>query len=149
MSKSARRAPLAPDLKQDIRRKLDEAGLRPTRQRLELAAILFGAGHRHVTAEQLLAEAVKEGVSVSNATIYNTINQFTEAGLLRQVALDGSKTYFDTNTAAHHHFYAEDEGMLMDIPPGQMLVTGVPEAPPGTEVAGVDVIVRLARKDRR
>ena len=95
--------------------KLRKAGLRPTRQRLALASLLFAHGDRHVTAEGLHEEAVSAGVPVSLATVYNTMHQFTAAGLLREVTVDGTRTYFDTNTGDHHHFYCEDDGMLMDI----------------------------------
>src|SRR6202166_785901 len=100
----------------DVKAKLREVGLRPTRQRMALGWILFGKGDRHVTAEMLYEEANKAKVPVSLATIYNTLHQFTQAGLLRQVAIDGSKTYFDTNASDHHHFFIEDQNDLMDIP---------------------------------
>jgi Fur family iron response transcriptional regulator len=95
--------------------RLRKAGLRPTRQRRALAQLLFGRGNRHLTAEAVHAEALKSGASISLATVYNTMHQFTGAGLLRQVAVDGSRTYFDTNTGDHHHFYFEDDGTLADI----------------------------------
>src|SRR5262245_10510321 len=95
--------------------RLRTAGLRPTRQRMALAQLLFTDKDRHVTAETLHGEAVAAGESVSLATVYNTLHQFTEAGLLRQVVVDGSRTYFDTNTGDHHHFYREDDGLLIDI----------------------------------
>src|SRR5215467_10723998 len=90
---------------QDVRTMLRKVGLRPTRQRMELGWILFSKGDRHLTAEMLFEEASKARVPVSLATVYNTLNQFTDVGLLRQVAVDGSKTYFDTNTSDHHHFF--------------------------------------------
>jgi Fur family iron response transcriptional regulator len=129
--------------KVDVIGMLRDAGLRPTRQRVALAEILFGPGDRHVTAEDLHAEATAVSVRVSLATVYNTLNQFTEAGLLREVAIEGSKTYFDTNTSNHHHFYLENDGTLVDIP-GGVQVTNVPQAPDGTEISRIDVIVRLA-----
>src|SRR3954454_12421455 len=91
----------------DLRRKLRQVGLRPTRQRVGLGWLLFAKGDRHVTAEVLFEEASKARVPVSLATIYNTLHQFTEAGLLREVAVEGAKTYFDTNVSNHHHFYVE------------------------------------------
>jgi Fur family iron response transcriptional regulator len=130
-------------IKADVVGKLRGAGLRPTRQRVALAEILFGPGDRHVTAEDLHAEASEVAVRVSLATVYNTLNQFTEAGLLREVAIEGSKTYFDTNTSDHHHFYLESDGTLMDIP-GGVHVTNLPLAPDGTQISRIDVIVRLA-----
>ncbi len=128
-----------------IRLMLRGAGLRPTRQRMALAELLFRHGNRHVSAETLHEEAVGARVPVSLATIYNTLHQFTEAGLLREVAVDGSRTYFDTNTGEHHHFFVEDDNAVIDIPDGQMGVGRVPEPPPGYEVTRVDVVVRLRR----
>jgi Fur family transcriptional regulator, iron response regulator len=127
--------------------KLREVGLRPTRQRVALAAILFGSGDRHITAEQLHAEAVAEHVPVSLATVYNTLNQFTEAGLLREVAIEGDKTYFDTNTSNHYHYYLEREGTLFDIEKGALAISGIPTPPEGMEVGRIDIIVRLRRRD--
>jgi Fur family transcriptional regulator, iron response regulator len=124
---------------------LRSSGLRPTRQRMALAEILFARGNRHVSAEGLHDEAVARRVPVSLATIYNTLHQFTEAGLLREVAVDGSKTYFDTNLEDHHHFFVEDDNVVMDIPHGQMGVGRIPEPPPGFEISRVDVVVRLRR----
>ena len=125
--------------------RLRKAGLRPTRQRLGLAQLLFAHGDRHVTAESLHEEAVTAGMPVSLATVYNTMHQFTEAGLLRDVTVDGNRTYFDTNTGNHHHFYCEDDGTLMDIDGEAIAVAGVPAPPEGSQVERVDVIVRLKR----
>ena len=129
----------------DLRARLHAAGLRPTRQRLALARLLF-AGDRHVTAESLHEEAIRARVPVSLATVYNTLHQFTEAGLLREVAVDGTRTYFDTNTTDHHHFYVEGEDAVLDIPGVPMAVAGLPEAPDGLEIVRVDVVVRVRRK---
>ena len=96
----------------DVKAKLRDVGLRPTRQRMALGWILFGKGDRHVTAEMLYEEATRAKVPVSLATVYNTLHQFTEVGLLRQVAVDGSKAYFDTNNSEHHHFFIEDQNDL-------------------------------------
>lgn len=126
--------------------RLKTAGFRPTRQRLALGALLLGGLDRHVTAEQLYEEATAAGVPVSLATVYNTLHQFTEAGLLRAVAVDGSKTYFDTNTSDHHHFYCEWDGSIMDIPESGIRIAGVPDAPAGMEIARVDVVVRLRER---
>ena len=122
------------------------AGLRPTRQRVALAELLFARGDRHVTAERLHEEAVSNDVPVSLATVYNTLHQFTEAGLLREVAVEGAKTYFDTNTSNHCHFFCEGDGILMDIPTEGLRVEGLPEPPAGMEVSRVDVLVRLVDK---
>jgi Fur family transcriptional regulator, iron response regulator len=123
--------------------RLRKAGLRPTRQRVALATLLFGEGQRHVTAEELHDEALRCRLPVSLATVYNTLNQFTDAGLLREVAIEGQRSYFDTNTSNHFHFYLESERKLFDIPGGDLQVSGLPELPPGTRVRRVDVIVRL------
>ena len=128
--------------------RLRGAGLRPTRQRLALADLLFANGDRHVTAEVLHLEAVAAGERVSLATVYNTLHQFTDVGLLRQVAVDGSKTYFDTNTTAHHHFFVEGDNALVDIPGAEELVSKMPVAPAGYEIARVDVVVRLRKKSK-
>jgi Fur family transcriptional regulator, iron response regulator len=130
----------------DVKRRLRQVGLRPTRQRVELAWILFAKGDRHVTAEMLYEEATRAKVPVSLATVYNTLHQFTDFGLLRQVAVDASKTYFDTNNSAHHHFFIEDKNELMDIPNTTMLVGKTPMPPEGYEIARIDVVVRLRRK---
>jgi Fur family iron response transcriptional regulator len=127
--------------------RLHAAGLRPTRQRIGLARLLFEKGDRHVTAEQLHGEALGSDLRVSLATIYNTLNQFTTAGLLREVVVESGKSYFDTNISDHHHFFLEDTGRLEDIPADGVGLNRVPAPPPGTRVARVDVIVRLARDD--
>jgi Fur family iron response transcriptional regulator len=130
----------------DVRTMLREVGLRPTRQRMALGWILFAKGDRHVTAEMLYDEATKARVPVSLATVYNTLHQFTEAGLLREIAVDGSKAYFDTNLSDHHHFIVDGETTVFDIPGPHVAVDRLPEAPAGYEVARVDVVVRLRRK---
>ena len=129
----------------DVKAMLRDVGLRPTRQRMALGWMLFGKGDRHVTAEMLYEEAIKAKVPVSLATIYNTLHQFTDVGLLRQVAVDGSKTYFDTNISRHHHFFIEGENDLVDIPQSEVVVGRTPTPPPGYEVARIDVVVRLRR----
>ncbi len=125
--------------------KLRAAGLRPTRQRMDLAAHLFSGPDRHVTAESLHEEVAVSGIKVSLATVYNTLHQFTSAGLLRQVVVDAARGYFDTNTGDHQHFFLEDEGTLIDIPGEHITVAGVPSAPPGMAVDRVDVVVRVRR----
>src|SRR6266436_6491314 len=130
----------------DVKSMLRQVGLRPTRQRMALGWILFGKGDRHLTAEALYEEASRAKVPVSLATIYNTLHQFTEVGLLRQVAVDGSKTYFDTNVTEHHHFFVEGENALLDIPDAEAIVGKMPLAPPGFAISRVDVVVRLKRK---
>src|SRR5690606_3160872 len=110
------------------------AGLRPTRQRVALAELLFGGPHRHVSAEQLHAEALNAKVNVSLATIYNSLHQFREAGLLREVAVDASRSYFDTDTSDHHHFYLEDEQRVIDIPSSSIVIQNLPEPPRGMNI---------------
>ncbi len=129
----------------DVKEKLRDVGLRPTRQRMALGWILFAKGDRHVTAEMLYEEANRAKVPVSLATVYNTLHQFTEVGLLRQVAIDGSKAYFDTNNSEHHHFFIEDQDDLMDIPASDVVVGKAPVPPEGFEIARIDVVVRLRR----
>ena len=128
-----------------ITSRLRQAGLRPTRQRCSLAALLFGQGDRHVSAEALHEEAAKAGVRVSLATIYNTLHQFRQAGLLRELAIDGQRSYFDTNTSNHNHFYIEQFGQLIDIPGNAVRVDGVPQPPPGMRISHIDVVVRLVK----
>jgi Fur family transcriptional regulator, iron response regulator len=130
----------------DVKAMLRKVGLRPTRQRMALGWILFGKGDRHLTAEMLYEEAIKAKVPVSLATIYNTLHQFTEVGLLRQVAVEGARAYFDTNVTSHHHFFIEGRDELLDIPSTDVVVGKTPAAPEGYEVARVDVVVRLRKK---
>lgn len=125
--------------------RLRAAGLRPTRQRSALAALLFRDGHRHVSAEALHGEALAAGFRVSLATVYNTLHQFTAAGLLQEVVVDASRSYFDTNLGDHQHFYCPDDEALIDIPAGAIRIENLPQAPAGMDVARVDVIVRLKR----
>ena len=121
------------------------AGLRPTRQRVALAELLFAGQHRHVSAEQLHAEALSSKVNVSLATIYNSLHQFREAGLLREVAVDASRSYFDTDTSDHHHFYLEDEQRVIDIPSSAIVIQNLPEPPKGMSITHVDVVVRVRK----
>jgi Fur family iron response transcriptional regulator len=130
----------------DVKAMLRKVGLRPTRQRMSLGWILFGKGARHLTAEMLYEEATRAKVAVSLATIYNTLHQFTEVGLLRQVGVDGSKAYFDTNVSSHHHFFVEDANNLVDIPDAEVTVSKAPAPPEGYEIARIDVVIRLQRK---
>ncbi len=125
------------------------AGLRPTRQRLALARLLFGKGDRHVTAEQLHAEALNAAVPVSLATIYNTLHQFVGVGLLREVVVSAGRSYFDTNVSDHHHFFLEREGELVDIPGERIGVTNLPDPPAGSAIRRVDVIIRVEPRDAR
>ncbi len=125
---------------------LASAGLRPTRQRLALAALLVGDGeNRHVTAESLYALSATSGEKVSLATVYNTLRAFCEAGLMNEVVVDGSKSYFDTRMDEHPHFYWEDSHALTDAPADALRIEGLPDAPAGMQVARVDVVIRLKR----
>lgn len=133
------------NVKETVTARLRQAGLRPTRQRIALAGLLFQEHDRHLTAESLHDEALKAGVKVSLATIYNALHQFTAAGLLGQIAVDASRSYFDTNANDHQHFYIEGEGRLVDIPGADIQVSGVPEAPEGLKIDRIDVVVRLRR----
>jgi Fur family iron response transcriptional regulator len=126
---------------------LARAGLRPTRQRLVLAALLVGDGrNRHVTAESLFAASNQTAERVSLATVYNTLRAFCEAGLLQEVTVDGARSYFDTRIDEHPHYFWEESGDLTDAPCEGMEIRGLPEAPPGTEIARVDVVIRLRRR---
>jgi Fur family iron response transcriptional regulator len=125
---------------------LRRAGLRPTRQRQVLCSLLFATGGRHVTAAMLHAEAIAAGIHLSLATVYNTLNQFTDAGLLRQIGVDGSITFFDTNPTEHHHFFVDHENRLLDVPEPGVLIDPLLEPLPGYEIAGIDVVVHLRRK---
>ena len=140
---------MAKNQSSEINRNLLRAhDLRPTRQRMALADLLFPKpGHKqHLTADALFAQATKAKTGVSLATVYNTLNQFTEAGLLREVLVSSGATYFDTNTSSHHHVLDEDTGMLTDLKPGRLALKGVPRPPRGSQVTSVDVIVRMRKK---
>ena len=130
----------------DVNEMLQAAGLRPTRQRMALVWMLFRKGASNLTAEMLYDEATLAKIKVSLATVYNTLNQLTDAGLLRQVSVDGTKTYFDTNVSAHHHFYLENNHELVDIPDPHLVLQKMPEVPEGYEIARVDMVVRLRKK---
>lgn len=124
---------------------LRNVDLRPTRQRLALAKILFDGDNRHVTAESLHEEIQEANITISRATIYNTLHQFTDAGLLREVVVDSGRTYFDTNVTDHHHYFLEEEGCLEDIPAGALTIGQLPEVPPGKKFSRVEVIIHVAK----
>ncbi len=125
--------------------RLRSAGLRPTRQRIDLGKLLFARGDRHLTAEILHEEAERSNVRVSLATVYNTLHQFTEAGLLREVSVDGARTYFDTNVSDHHHYFVEGENRLIDVD-GKIRIGEIPAPPDGMEISAVEVVVRIRPK---
>jgi Fur family transcriptional regulator, iron response regulator len=132
-----------------IMERLRSAGLRPTRQRVLLAELLFCKGDRHVSAEMLHSEVIAVGEQVSLATVYNTLHQFTDAGLLRELAIDGSKAFFDTNVSNHNHFFIEDRGELIDIQGESIRVDGLPEPPQGMRISHIDVVVRLVADKKK
>ena len=123
--------------------RLNEAGLRPTRQRLALAKLLAEAGDCHLTAEQLHSQAEHAGIRVSLATVYNTLHQFTAAGLLNEIVVDAGRSYFDTNVSEHHHFFFADSNRLQDIDGKSVTISRLPEPPSGTTVQRVDVVIRI------
>lgn len=131
-----------------VRDRIRAAGLRPTRQRVSLACLLFGGDPRHVSAESLHAESKMQGIRLSLATVYNTLHQFTAAGLLREVVVEAGRSYFDTNTSEHHHFLVEGTGDLIDIPAEAVELKRLPLAPLGHAVSGVEVIIRVKPEDR-
>ena len=130
----------------EVEAKLRRSGLRPTRQRVALAALLFAKGDRHLTVEELHEEAVAASVPVSLATVYNTLHQFTEAGMIRVLAVESNKTYFDTNVSDHHHFFVEGRNEVLDIPVSNIEIGNLPEPPEGMEISHVDVVIRLRPK---
>jgi Fur family iron response transcriptional regulator len=136
------------DLADHVIDRLHHAGLRPTRQRVALARSLFAAGHRHVTAEQLHRDVTQAGITVSLATVYNTLHHLTRAGYLSRLVIGHGHSYFDTNTHDHHHFFHEATGRLEDIDSARIQVLGLPPVPEGMVVAGIHVIVRINEKKR-
>lgn len=133
----------AKSINAQITGRLREVGLRPTRQRVDLASLMFIGEDHHMSAESLHKDAANAGVSVSLATVYNTLHQFTQAGLLREIVVDSGRSYFDTNTLEHHHFFFEDKGTLEDIPSGDVVLAELPDAPAGSKISRVDVIIRV------
>ena len=129
------------------RARLRQAGLRPTRQRIVLARRLFDGPHRHVTAAGLHAEVLREEAGVSLATVYNTLHQFTKAGLLRELVVESGRSFFDTNTTHHQHFFFEESGRLVDVPGDRISVNALPPTPPGTTVSRIDIVVRVSGED--
>lgn len=126
--------------------RLKAAGLRPTAQRLALAHLLFDGSEKHISAESLFEEVIRAGTKVSLATVYNTLHQFKAVGLLREVAIEGDRSYYDTNTSNHFHLFDQGAGELTDLDPGQLKISGLPELPAGQEIDRIDVIIRLRPK---
>lgn len=123
--------------------RLQSAGLRATPKRIAIGGLLFDGQDRHVTADDVAVMARKSGIRVSLATVYNTLNQFVSAGLMKRITLDTDRTYFDTNVSDHHHLFFEQNGVLHDIPGDSIRVEGLPEIPAGAKVRSVEVIVRM------
>ena len=126
--------------------KLRAAGLRPTRQRVAIACLLLDGRHRHVTAESLTSEINATGMHVAGGTVYNTLNQFTDAGFLRRVTVHNEYSLFDTNTDHHHHFYEASNDQLVDIPNDNVILAKLPQAPDGHEIKAVDVVIHIQSK---
>jgi len=125
--------------------KLTACGIRPTAQRVQIAALLLSAD-QHLSAEQILASLGARGMHVSKATVYNTLNLFAASGLIRQLSIDGERTWFDSNTAAHYHFHDVDGGELIDVPVPDVEFSRLPTIPDGMELAGIDLVIRVRRK---
>ena len=128
--------------------RLRAAGLRPTRQRVALARLLLENGNRHVTAEQLHSEALAAAIPVSLATVYNTLHQFIDCGILRELVIEPGRSYFDTNLDDHHHFYCESTGLVQDIPGEMVMVGRLPQPPAGAEISRIDVVIRIRQEAR-
>lgn len=133
----------------DIRHKLQNSGLRPTKQRLELGWLLFSKGHRHITADLLYQEATKSKVIVSQATIYNTLNQFKEYGLLKEIRSEGAKVWYDTNPVEHYHLYDEDNDILTDLPATAITIHQLPQLGNDIEVSSIDLVIRFRSKQSK
>lgn len=131
-----------------VENRLQSAGLRATPKRIAIGGLLFDERDRHVTADDVAVMARKNGVRVSLATVYNTLNQFVSAGLMKRITLDTDRTYFDTNVTDHHHLFFEDNGVLHDIPGDSIRVEGLPEIPAGSKISSVEVIVRMSGEKR-
>ena len=130
----------------DYEAMLRDVGLRPTQQRVALAHLLFSQGDRHFTAEKVYNEATQSSLQVSLATVYNTLNMFAKLGLLREIGVDGTTTYFDTKTGDHHHFFVEGEGEIRDIPTTQISIGKMGSVPEGYEISRVDLVIRLRKR---
>ncbi|MGA7539970.1 MAG: transcriptional repressor [Steroidobacteraceae bacterium] len=125
--------------------RLTDCGIRPTAQRVRIASVLLCAP-QHLSAEQILASLRSAGARVSKATVYNTLNLFASHGLIRLLSVDGSRAWFDSNVDAHYHFHDTSSGALIDVPVPEVEFSRLPPAPPGTEVAGIDLVIRLRKK---
>jgi Fur family iron response transcriptional regulator len=129
-------------------RRLKSAGLRPTRQRVALAKLLLETAPRHVTAEELFQEARTAGIPVSLATVYNTLHQFTGAGIMSEVVVGSGQSYFDTNPGSHYHYFDKTTGEIIDVPEEHVRFLRLPPPPPGKVIDRIDVVVRIRNADR-
>ena len=144
MNKNHSKCPMAAPLDETaLAKTLRAAGLRPTRQRLAIAALLLDGRHRHLSAESLSAEIRASGVQMADGTVYNTLNQFTDAGLLRRVTIHNEHSLFDTNVDHHHHFYDGEADQLFEVPADQVVLAHLPTAPDGHEIQSVDVVIHI------
>jgi Fur family transcriptional regulator, iron response regulator len=138
-------APLSSAVAGSCEQRLCDCGIRPTAQRVRIATLLLSTP-QHLSAEQILAQLHTAGARVSKATVYNTLNLFAAHGLIRQLSLDGSRAWFDSNVDPHYHFHDLDSGALIDVPIPAVEFSRLPPAPPGTEVAGIDLVIRLRKR---
>jgi len=142
---SSNGAPTSETVSARCQQRLADCGIRPTAQRMQIASILLSAP-QHLSAEQILVSLRLAGARVSKATVYNTLNLFASHGLIRLLSVDGTRAWFDSNVDAHYHFHDTASGALIDVPVPEVEFSRLPPAPPGTEVAGIDLVIRLRRK---
>ncbi len=134
-------------IRKDILEKLQQHGVMPTSQRIEVAAVLL-ARPQHLSADQIIAKLKGRGSRVSKATVYNTLKLFSEQGIVRELSVDSSRKFYDSTTHPHHHFYHVDSGELSDIPGSQISISGLPPLPQGTEEESVEVLIRVRNNSR-
>jgi Fur family transcriptional regulator, iron response regulator len=133
-----------PDPPGQCARRLAGLGIRPTAQRVRIAALLLAAP-QHLSAEQILATLRAAGARVSKATVYNTLNLFAERGVIRQLSVDGARTWFDSNVAPHYHLHDMETGALVDVPVPEVEFARLPTLPEGMEMAGIDLVIRVRK----
>lgn len=134
------------DRREQVRSLLRSHGITPTAQRVRVGQLVF-ACDQHLTADQILSRLRADGAHVSKATVYNTLNLFASKAMLRHLNVEASHSSFDSNITPHFHFHVENTGELIDVPPGDIEFARLPELPPGTESAGVEVVIRVRRLD--
>ncbi len=130
------------------RHMLSKVGLRPSRQRIAMCGLLFAGEHRHIAADELHEEAKAHGIAMSLATVYNVLKQFDDVGLIRRIAVPGDRHYYDTNVGDHHHYFIAEEGRVVDMPVGDLLITNMPEPPQGRKISKIDIVVHLEPEAR-